>query len=210
MRNLLLGFCALALGTGCGDDGETVSSDEQARRAYLGLDQSIEKALNLGFAGYNAASSANIPDQMTTGTAGGTLTITGQVDKGASVNKTMRLNVGMVDYDDGDIVINEDGDTIRIVYDTNTDKTMQPYLDLKLANVPTGTLSGMLSSNTNMTGVYVLSGDISGELTISVTITGMLKAGPNAGDVLRVPGTTTVTGTATNKDGGVYNIMLTI
>jgi len=147
---------------------------------------------------------------MTTGMAGGTLTISGQVDKGNSANKTMRLDVGMVNYDDGDIVVNDKGDTIRVVYNTNTDKTMQPYLDLKLANVPTGTLSGTLSSNSTMTGVYILSGDLSGELTLNVTISGMLKAGPNAGDVLRVPGSTTVSGTATNKDGGVYNIMLTI
>src|SRR5574338_818145 len=116
MRNLFLASCVLLLGVGCSDD-DAVDSDEQARRAYLGLDLSIEKALNLGFAGYNAASSANIPEQMTTGMAGGTLKITGQVDKGASMNKTMRLDIGMVAYDDGDIVINEDGDTIRIVYD---------------------------------------------------------------------------------------------
>jgi hypothetical protein len=35
-------------------------------------------------------------------------------------------------------------------------------------------------------------------------------AGPNAGDVLRVPGMTMVTGTATNADGGVYDISLTL
>jgi hypothetical protein len=197
------------LTVGCGGDDE-IDSDEQARRAYLGLDASIEKALNLGFAGYNAASSANIPPQMTTGTKAGTLTVTGQVDKGASTNKTMRLSIGMVGYDDGDVVINEDGDTIHIVYDTDADAANQPYLDLKLANVPTGTLTGTLDSNSAMTGVYQLTGDIEGELTINVSISGTLMAGPNAGDVLRVPGTTTVTGTATNSDGGSYEIMLTI
>jgi len=209
MRTLALGLCVFTLGTGCSDD-EAVSSDEEARRAYLGLDLSIEKALNLGFAGYNAASSANIPDQMTTGVAGGTLTVGGQVDQGTSPNKTMRLDIGMVDYDDGDIVINEDGDTIRVVYNTSTDATMQPYLELKLNGIPTGTVSGSLTSNSAMTGVYILSGDLEGKLTIDVTITGTMMAAPTAGDILRVPGTTMVTGTATNEDGGVYEILLTI
>lgn len=35
-----------------------VSSEETARRAFLGLDRSIGKSLTLGFAGFNAASSA--------------------------------------------------------------------------------------------------------------------------------------------------------
>ena len=42
--------------------GDEIDSDEAARAAYLGLDGVIEKALNLGMDGYNAASSANIPD----------------------------------------------------------------------------------------------------------------------------------------------------
>jgi hypothetical protein len=51
---------------GCGGG---VSSEEQAQRAYLGLDKSIGKALVLGFAGFNAASSANISPQSTSGDA---------------------------------------------------------------------------------------------------------------------------------------------
>ena len=191
----------------CSDD--EIDSDEAARRAYLGLDGSIEKSLNLGFAGFNAASSANIDVQMTTGASAGTLAIDGQVDQGSSANKGMRLNVAMVGYDDGDIVINDDGDTIHLVYDTSTDVAAQPYLDLKLMNVPTGTLTGSLSSNTSMTGVYNLSGDMDGTLTLAVTINGTLMAGPN-NTVVRVPGTTTVVGTATNSDGGVYAINLTV
>ena len=66
---------------GCTDN--TVNSDEAARRAYLGLDNSIEKSLNLGFAGFNAATSANIAPQTTTGTTTGMLTVTGQVDQGS-------------------------------------------------------------------------------------------------------------------------------
>ncbi len=200
MRNFLAS-ALLVFAVGCGSDD--VDSDEEARRAYLGLDDSIAKSITLGFQGFNAASSANIDPQMGMGTAGGTLTITGQVDQGSSANKGMRLYVGMVDYDDGDVVINEDGDTIHIVYDTNTDVTMQPYLQMQLKNIPTGTLEGTLM------GVYQLDGDIIGELTLNITFAGTLMAG-TGDDVLRVPGTTTVTGTATNGDGGVYDIMLTL
>jgi hypothetical protein len=207
MRNLLYASL-LVLTVGCSDD--EIDSDEQARQAYLGLDDSIAKSITLGFQGFNAASSANIDAQMTAGTKAGTLTVTGQVDQGASNNKGMRLNVGMVGYDDGDVVINEDGDTVHIVYDTATDVANQPFLSMQLMNIPTGTLQATLTSNTSMAGVYTLTGDIEGTLTLDLTIAGTLMAGSTAGEVLRVPGTTTVTGTATNSDGGVYDIMLTI
>lgn len=211
MRNLncvLIPYLALAfLASACSDD--EVDSDEQARRAYLGLDKSIEKSLNLGFEGFNLATSANIDPQMTNGTAAGTLMISGQVDQGSSDNKGMRLYIAMVGYDDGEVAINEEGDTVHIVYDTAADATAQPYLNLKLNNVPTGTLTGTLDANTNMTGVYLLSGDIEGELRLNLTINGMLMAGSGT-EVLRVPGSTTITGTATNSDGGVYNIDITL
>ena len=58
---------------GCGNG--SVHSDADAQKAYLGLDASIDKAINLGFDGFNAASSANIPTQMTTGMLQGTLVI---------------------------------------------------------------------------------------------------------------------------------------
>jgi hypothetical protein len=165
--------------------------------------------IGLGFDGFNAASSANIDPQMTAGNVGGTLTVTGQVDQGASANKGMRLYVGMVGYDDGEIVINEDDDTIRVVYDTDVDPAKQPYLTLQLKGIPTGMLDGQLTSNSTMTGVYLLSGDLVGELTLDLTIAGTLMAG-DGNTVVRVPGTTTVTGTATNSDGGTYEISLTI
>jgi hypothetical protein len=206
MPYLTIVLCAV-LAAGCSDDG--VDSDEEARRAYLGLDKSIEKSLNLGFAGFNAASSANIDPQMGTGDVAGTVTVSGQVDQGSSDNKGMRLNVALVTYDDGDIVINDDGDTIHVVYDTSAEIANQPYLNLTLRNVPNGTLEGTLTSNTTMSGVYQLSGDIEGTLTLNLTFAGMLMAGTGT-DVVRVPGSTTVTGTATNQDGGVYNIDLTL
>lgn len=51
----LLGLLTLA----CGGT-PAVSSDEQARRAYLGLDKAVGKSMQLGFDGFNSASSANI------------------------------------------------------------------------------------------------------------------------------------------------------
>jgi hypothetical protein len=200
---LVLSMAAMA----CSDDG--IDSDEEARRAYLALDGSIGKSLNLGFQGFNLASSANIAPQEVAGTSDGTLVVSGQVDQGSSDNKTMRLSIAMVGYDDGPVAYNDDGDTVHIIYDTAAETTNQPYLELKLSNVPTGTLTGALNSNTMMTGVYKMSGDIEGELTINVTINGMLMAGTGT-EVLRVPGSTTVVGTATNQDGGVYDINITL
>jgi hypothetical protein len=212
MPYLLCGFALTAIG--CSDD--EIDSDEQARRAYLAMDKSIQKSVDLGFAGFNAASSANIEPQMATAISAGTLTVSGQVDQGASANKGMRLNVGMVGYDDGEVEYNSDHDTVHIIFDTSTVVTEQPYLSLQLKSIPAvgttdlGMLEGTLTSNTTMTGVYTLSGDIEGTLTLNLTITGPISAGTTAGTAIRVPGMTTVVGTATNSDGGVCNISITI
>ena len=192
----------LVLGACGGDDG--ISSDEQARRAYLGLDGSVAKSITLGFDGFNAASSANIDPQMTTGDAmpGGTLTITGQVDQGASNNKGMRLYVGMVGYTDGPFEIDDDHNTISVTYDTSMTQLEQPYLQMMLTNIPTGTLDGSLM------GDYHLSGDLDADVTLDLTFTGTLMSGSN-NTVVRVPGSTHVTGTATSGDG-MYAVDLTI
>jgi hypothetical protein len=207
MRNLTYA-ALLVLSIGCGGD-DAVDSDEQARRAYLGLDKAIGKAITLGFQGFNAASSANIAPQMTTGAKAGTITVTGQVDQGSSANKGMRLDVGMVGYDDGPFEINTDHDTIEVKYDTDTDMTKQPYLAMQLKGIPTGTLDATLDSGSTMTGVFKLSGDLRGTLTLMLTISGTLM-GTSDADVARVAGSTTVTGTATNSDGGSYMISLMI
>jgi len=51
--------------------------------------------MQLGFDGFNSASSANIATQTAAGAKSGTLTVTGQVDQGASANKGMRLQVAL-------------------------------------------------------------------------------------------------------------------
>ena len=206
MRKLLL-LC-FVLGA-CGSS-DTVSSDEQARRAYLGLDGSIAKSITLGFDGFNAATSANIAPQTAHGDAmpGGTLTVTGQVDQGASNNKQMRLYIGMVAYTDGPVAYDDKGDTVKITYDTSMTQTDQPYLQMSLMGIPSGSLTGSLTSGGTMTGKYHLSGDIKGDVELDLMFTGSLMSGPN-NTVVRVPGTTHVTGTAVSGDG-MYTVDVTI
>ncbi|WAS91814.1 hypothetical protein [Nannocystis punicea] len=61
----------------------------------------MDRALKLGFDGFNAASSANIPEQSEPGEAAGLMVVNGKVDQGSSANKGMRLEVSLADYSDG-------------------------------------------------------------------------------------------------------------
>lgn len=177
----------VALAAGCGNG--SVHSDADAQKAYLGLDASIDKAINLGFDGFNAASSANIPTEMTTGTIKGTLVVTGQVDQGASTNKTMRLDTAYTMYSD-------DG---KVIYDTVA--TALPLLSMDLKNIPSGTLSG------TFVGAFTMTGDLHNTVTLNLTFTGNLMSGGN-NTVVRVPGSTHITGTAVS-DYGTYNVDVT-
>jgi uncharacterized protein YuzE len=184
---------ALSTAAACGGDDDEVSSDEEARRAYLGLDFSVEKALNLGMDGYSAADNANIPDQSGVGEVDGTIVVSGQVDSGVSDNKEMRLYIAMVDYTDGPFAVDEDEEVeIEIVYDT--DEADLPYLELSLRDIPNGTFSGTL------TGSYFMEGDLEGEVTLDLSMSGEIE-GPDADTIERVVGTTQVTGTASAGDG---------
>jgi hypothetical protein len=200
MRNFALTLLVLA--TAC-SSSDSVDSNEQARRAYLGLDKSISKSLTLGFSGYNAASNANIPAQMTMGDKAGTLTITGKVDQGNCSQLGMTLDVGMVKYSDGPVVIDKDNHTVTITYDTSTDVAMQPVLALKMNASSGNSITGTL------TGDYTMTGDIKGTVTLDLTITGTFMGSCTA-QLSRVAGGTTVTGTAVNSSGGMYQINITI
>lgn len=186
-RTLGLPFLALLFSAACGGNG--VSSSEKAKEAYLGLDAHIDKAITLGFDGFNTASSANISPQMVNGDSTGTLTVTGQVDQGASSNKTMRLLEAMAMYSD-------DG---KHTYDT--DSADPPMLNMDLQMIPTGTLSGTLD------GPYTMSGALKGTVTLAITFNGTLMAGASNA-VERAPGTTHITGTATSPFG-TYDIDIT-
>ena len=167
----------------------SVHSDVDAQKAYLGLDASVDKAIGLGFDGFNAASSANIPTEMTTGAVQGTLVVTGQVDQGASSNKTMRLDTAYTSYSD-------DG---KVIYDTMS--TALPLLSMDLKNIPTGTLSGTFA------GVFTMTGELKNSVTLTLSFTGNLQSGAN-NTVVRAPGSTHITGTAVS-DYGTYNVDVT-
>jgi hypothetical protein len=177
----------LLLLAACGKDN--VSSAADAKNAYLGLDASIDKAIQLGFDGFNSANSANISPQTANGTKTGTLTVTGQVDQGTSTNKGMRLFTGYAGYSDDGLITYQ------------TDPAALPALNMQLKNIPTGTLSGTLVGSVTMSGTY------KGALALNLVFSGMLQAG--AGNtVQRQPGTTHVTGTATSQYG-TYTVDVT-
>ncbi|MEQ9076521.1 MAG: hypothetical protein RLP09_21875 [Sandaracinaceae bacterium] len=183
---VLGGACLLFLLAGCGGG---VDSDAAARAAYLGLDDMVEEAMNLGFDGFNAATSANIPEQSAMGDESGTLVVTGQVDQGSSPNKEMRLRAALTDYQD--VVLVED--ELVIVYDS-VDAPLE--LDLSLRGVPDGTLQGTL------TGALEMTGDITGSVVLDLTIEGDIEPDPmDETRVRRVPGTTSIRGTATSPYG---------
>jgi len=188
MRAFVIALPLMAFLTGCGDDA--VESDEEARLAYEGLDASIDKAITLGFQGFNAATNANIDPQTAQGAETGTLTVSGQVDQGESDNKTMNLNEEMQEYSDNG----------ELTYDTSG---TLPLLSMKLSKIPTGTLDGTLD------GDYQMSGELEGTVTLHVVFAGQLQ--PSASDpdkVERKPGTTHITGTASSGDGR-YDIDVT-
>jgi len=185
MAAALVAFAA----AGCGNGG--VGSDEEAKRVYLGLDGSIDKAIQLGFDGFNAASSANIPPQTAKGAKGGTMTIAGQVDQGASSNKTMNLTETLVKYTDDGL----------LVYDTPAG--MDGSIGMKLSKIPDGTLDGSLS------GQYAVAGDLQATVTLNVNFTSDLQPVPtDPTRVERKPGTTHITGSAAS-DFGTYAIDVT-
>lgn len=191
--SFVLGFVAACT-------NNNVSSTADAKRAYVGLDGSIGKAIQLGFDGFNAASSANIPTETGSGDATGSIIVTGQVDQGASSNKTMRLLVELDSYSDGEITV--DGTSTNITYDTGSGSAA-PALDLDLMNIPTGTLSGSLA------GVYTMSGDLSGTVTLDLQINGTLQAGSGSGSVVERGSGTTITGTAVSSSG-TYDVDVTL
>ncbi len=174
-----------------------VSSDEQARRAYLGLDQAVSKSMQLGFDGFNSASSANIAPQTTAGAASGTLTITGQVDQGASANKGMRLDVAMANYSDADA-----GVPGGIVYTTPVQGGAAPKLGLSLKGIPSGTFTGTLL------GDFAMSGGISGTVNLDLSMSGPLEDA-GGGKVRRKAGSTSVTGKVTSGSSA-YQVNVTL
>jgi hypothetical protein len=193
--------CALALSAVAGCSCTDVASEEQAARAYLGIDPGVERALKLGFQGFNAASSANIPTQSEAGATSGTMEVGGQVDQGSSDNKTMNLDVKLTDYADPVTKLHDDDPDYEVVYSTNDGAPLA--LDMKLMNVPSGTLTGTL------VGTVVMEKDLTGNLDLNLTFSGQIEESPaGSGQTARKAGTTHVTGTATS-DAGEYKVDVT-
>lgn len=198
MNTPLLPLLILLVGCGGG-----VSSEHEAELAYIGLDGALSKSLALGFDGFNAASSANIDAQSTTGDVSGTLTVTGQVDQGASDNKGMRLDLLLEEYSDlVDLDLDGEEYDLEVTYWTDAD-TGLPAVDLQLKDIPAGTLSG------TVTGTFEMQGDLEGEVILSLSLEGAIED-DGQGGTRRVVGSTTVTGTATGPAGGVYDVDLQI
>lgn len=179
--------------------GGNISDEDAAEQAYIGLDQAVERAMNLGFDGFNAADDANIDDQVDEGNLSGTMTVGGQVDQGASDNKGMRLTVVLVDYRDvvlWDLQEPDDGEDdveLEVTYDS---LEPTPELDLSLRDIPDGTLTG------SFVGAFALTGELEGEVALDLEISANLEEIPDqAGRTRRVAGSTRVTGTAESAWG---------
>jgi hypothetical protein len=184
----------MLLATAACSDGTDVADEEAAEIAYLGVDESVELALKLGFDGFNAASSANIPEQSASGADTGTLRVGGKVDQGASNNKEMDLEVSYENYSDGPVR------ELIITYDSES----PVILDLSLKKLPNADMTG------SMIGTLYLSGDLEGPVDLNLSITGTTEPDPdNADEVRRTPGDTRVSGTATS-DYGVFDVDVTI
>ena len=198
MRLLLL-LAASSLACGCVN---SLDSEREAELAYLGLDAAIKKSVALGFDGFNAASSANIPPQAAAGDVSGTLLIQGQVDQGASVNKGMRLTLAMDEYSDLED-LNPDGQqALSVTYSTDPDAAL-PALDMQLRDIPDGTFEGTL------VGTFLVAGGLEGDVEISVALDGLLES-DGAGGTRFEPGSTTIVGLAVSPSGGEFAIDITL
>ena len=193
----LVSLCALA---GCPG---TVNNDDSARIAYIGLDQVVVRGLALGFAGFNAASSANIPAQSDEGDASGSIGVTGQVDQGSSDNKGMRLEAALNDYSDGPVDDPETTDvqeSYDLTYTTSDGAALN--LEINLRDIPNGTLSGTLG------GDVAMDGDIVGDVTVDLSFDGVIIE-TSSGGTVREEGSTEVTGTVT-AGGTAFDVDTTI
>ncbi len=184
---LPLAFASVGV-AGCGGPSGVVDDELAAELAYLGLDRAIDRAIKLGFDGYNAATSANIPEQSEPGDVAGEMIVGGKVDQGASNNKEMDLEVTLVNYDDGPVRTE-----YEIIYNGGP-----AILDLSLKKLPDADLTGSL------TGRFVMDGDLVGDVMLDLAITGMTQDSGD-GTIVRAPGTIRVVGTATS-DYGVFNV----
>jgi hypothetical protein len=196
MKNLACFALVLAA---CGSD--TVSSTDNARKAYLGLDGAVDRAINLGLKGKNEAQSANIPTETGSGDVSGTLTVTGMVDQGTAKMAQMTLQTAFVMYQDRVPAGDAPGAASGLTYDS--DAAAPPALGMSLKDLPNGTLTGTFNGKVHM------SGGLKGDITLALSLTATLQPVPTmTANLQRVPGSTHITGTATS-DYGTYMVDIT-
>lgn len=192
IRLLVVGAFGVAVTTTTGCGG--VDSEDDARLTSLGLNAIVVDALQLGFDGFNAADSANIPTQSADGDEAGTITVDGQVDQGASDNKGMRLTVTLDGYinellDDPET---DDEEELRFLYSTADGAPLN--LELSLRDIPNGTLSGTLA------GTVLVEEDLEAEVEVSLSFAGTIEDDGNGGTT-PTDGGTNVTGTVESASG---------
>lgn len=78
-----------------------------------------------------------------------------------------------------------------------------PHFDLQLKGMPDGTLDGTIA------GDVAMAGDLDGLATLDLAVDGPTQD-DGSGQAERVPGSTHVTGTVTNGDGGVFDVDVTL
>jgi hypothetical protein len=197
-RSLLAFGCvstAMLVTPACGDSG--VSDEESARLAYVGIDPSIDKIIDLGFQGFNDASSANIPAESTTGDVSGTLSITGKVDQGASNNKNMTLDATYAGYSDGAVTKDKTDPIEDVVYDSPSPLAV----GFSMKGLPNANLTGTIDGELSMSGA------LTGTVTLNLTVDGQTED-DGTGKIRRKAGTIHVTGTATS-DYGTFTVDVT-
>jgi len=195
---LVFGAVVAICVAGCDDEG-VVDDEVAAEVAYMGLDRGVDRAIELGFDGFNDPDeSANIPPQQAPGAYAGTMHVSGKVDSGASDNKEMDLDVGLAGYSDGPILgySEDEEEEIIIFYDGNMN------LPMSMKGLPNADLTGSFNGTVTMSGEA-----LEGPVTLNLSFTGKTQDA-GGGLIQRQPGTLHIYGTATS-DYGVFNVDLT-
>ena len=169
-----------ALG-GCDD-----STGNEAIDAYEGIDPALDRMLQLGFVGFNAASGDTLPEQLATGAASGSMVVNGKVSVGNAVDRDLRLTTLITNYSDGPA----GPDALAINYNA----TAVIIAEMTMTGLPDATLTGTI------TGTIGMSGELTGTLTLDLTITGQTEEDAN-GDVQIKTGTLHLSGSASSQNG---------
>ncbi len=178
MKHLVV-VVLVAAAAGCSDSPSSVSPEAQT--AYLGIDDSIGRAIDSALFGVNTSMTENLDPRSVPGLKQGQVVVLGQVDQGTAAAKSLRVDTDYTGFSD-------DG---TVIYDTNP--ASPPLLALELHSVPYGTLTG------TFLGVFTLSGALTGTMTVNLTFDGQLQ--PAGNNVERVLYSTQVSGTAVSAYG---------